>query len=60
MEELIFLWEDSGRFSRKILGATINILTTKTCKTLGIQDLEPSTNLLKLADHSVVRPEGTL
>lgn len=42
------------------LGATINILTTETCEVLGITTLEPATTLLELADHSEIRPEGTL
>ena len=42
------------------LGATINILTTTTCNILGITALEPTTTLLKLADCSVIRLEGTL
>lgn len=32
------------------LGATINILTTKTCEVLGITSLDPTTTLLELAD----------
>lgn len=42
------------------LGVAINILTTTTCKMLGIIALEPTTTLLELVDHSVIRPEGTL
>eukprot|EP00253_Pinus_taeda_P011097 PITA_11097 len=42
------------------LGATINILTTTTCEMLGITALEPTTTLLELADHSLIKPEGTL
>lgn len=42
------------------IGATINILTTETCEVLGITTLEPTTTLLELADHLVIRPEGTL
>eukprot|EP00253_Pinus_taeda_P022392 PITA_22392 len=42
------------------LGEAINILTTTTCKILGITALEPTTTLLELADRSVIKPEGTL
>ena len=42
------------------LGAAINILTTTTCKKLGITSVEPTSTLLELADQSVVRPEGML
>ena len=42
------------------LGAAINILTTTTCQKLGITSIELTSTLLKLADRSVVRPEGTL
>eukprot|EP00253_Pinus_taeda_P024783 PITA_24783 len=42
------------------LGATINIITTTTCEMLGITALEPTTTLLELANHSVIRPKGTL
>lgn len=38
------------------LGATINILTNETCKTLRITTLEPTTTLLELVDHLVIRP----
>ena len=40
------------------LGTTINILTVETCETLGITSLEPTTVLLELVDHLVVKPEG--
>ena len=42
------------------LGATINILTTKTYEKLGIKMLEPKSTLLELADRSVIKPEGIL
>lgn len=42
------------------LGATINILTAKTCQALETTALEPTTTLLELVDHLVVRPEGNL
>lgn len=42
------------------LGATINILIVETFQALGIIALEPTTTLLELDDHSVVRQQGTL
>lgn len=42
------------------LGATINILTAKAYQALGIIALEPTTTLLQLVEHSLVRREGTL
>ena len=42
------------------LGAGISILIAETCQTLGIIALEPTTTLLELFDHSVVRPKGTI
>lgn len=42
------------------LGTSINILIAETCQALGITALEPTTTLLELADHSVVRLEWTL
>lgn len=42
------------------LGATINILTTTTYQRLGITALNPTTSLLELADHSIIKLEGTL
>ena len=40
------------------LGETINILTTRACKKLGISALQPMATLLELADRSVIRLEG--
>ena len=41
-------------------GVAINILTTETCEVLGITTLEPTTTLLELVDHSIIKLEGTL
>ena len=42
------------------LGAAINILTTTTHERLDITALDPTMNLLELANRSVIKPEGTL
>ena len=42
------------------LGVAINILTTETCKKLGITTLEPTTTLLELVDRYFIIPEGIL
>jgi len=42
------------------LGASINIFTTTTYESLNIIALDPTTTLLKLSNHFVIKPEGTL
>ena len=42
------------------LGASANILTVETYKSLGITTMEPTTTLLELVDRSMVRPEENL
>jgi len=42
------------------VGAASNILTIKTCQALGITTREPTTTLLELTDHSMIRPKGIL
>jgi hypothetical protein len=42
------------------LGATINILTIKTCNALGVHSFDPTSIMLQLVDQSVVKPLSTL
>jgi len=42
------------------LWVAINIMTTETCKVLGITTLQPTSTLLELVKRLVGRPEGTL
>ena len=42
------------------LGATINVITTKTMHTLGLQNLKYTPTVLELADRSTIKPMGKL
>jgi hypothetical protein len=42
------------------LGATINVMTLETMRYLNLQNLQPTTTVLELADRSKVVPEGIL
>ena len=42
------------------LGATINVMTLETMKYLNLQNLRPTTTILKLVDRYKVVPEGIL
>ena len=42
------------------LGATINVMTIKTMKKLGLTNLRPNPTVLDLDDRSTIRPEGIL
>jgi len=42
------------------LGATINVITTKTMHTLGLRNLKHTPTMLELANRSTVKPVGKL
>ena len=42
------------------LGAAINVITTETMQTLGLQNLKHTPTVLELADRSIVKPVGKL
>ena len=42
------------------LGAPINVMTIETLKQLGLTNIRPTPNILKMADRSTIKPEGVV